>query len=149
LQPQFARGKVEKHYLVRVQGRPPVAAFSCDAPISAASGELGSRVVDLESGRPARTEFRVRQRNPDGTTLLEARPLTGRTNQIRVHLWHLGYPVCGDAVYLTGRKMGDTQTLGVSDPPLCLHAWQIKFVHPLNRQPMEFTAPMPAWATAA
>ncbi len=149
LQPQFASGKVEKLYLVQVQGCPPEDAFSCDAPISAASGELGSRVVDLESGQSARTVFRVRQRNPDGTTLLEARPLTGRTNQIRVHLWHLGFPVCGDAVYLPGKKIGNTQTLAIGDPPLCLHAWQIKFVHPLNRQPMEFTAPMPAWAAVA
>lgn len=146
LQPQFSSGKVEKLYLVRVQGLPAEDAFSCDAPISAESGELGSRVVDLESGRSARTEFRVRRRNADGTTLLAARPLTGRTNQIRVHLWHLGYPVCGDAVYLPGKKIGDTQTLGVGDPPLCLHAWQIKFMHPLNQQPMGFTAPPPAWA---
>ena len=146
LQPQFVRGQVEKLYLVRVQGSPTEAAFTCDAPICTESGELGSRTVDLESGQPARTEFRVRQHHVDGTTLLEARPLTGRTNQIRVHLWHLGFPVCGDAVYLPGKNIGDTQTLSVDAPPLCLHAWRIKFVHPLSRQPMEFTAPPPAWA---
>ena len=146
LQPQFVRGQVEKLYLVRVQGQPPEDVFSCDAPISTVSGELGSRTVDMESGLAARTEFRVRRRDADGTTLLEARPLTGRTNQIRVHLWHLGFPVRGDMVYLPGGKMGDTQTLAVGDAPLCLHAWRIKFVHPLSRQPMEFTAPLPAWA---
>ena len=148
LQPQFERGQVEKVYLVRVQGQPVEEEFSCDAPISAESGELGSRTVDEVSGRSARTEFRVRQRNPDGTALLEARPLTGRTNQIRVHLWHLGFPVCGDAVYLPGKKRGDTQTLGVGDPPLCLHAWQIRFVHPLSQQPMEFVTPPPPWSAA-
>ena len=147
LQPQFARGQVEKLYLVRVQGQPKEDVFSCDAPISAESGEIGSRKVDLESGRAARTEFRVRQRHEDGTTLLEARPLTGRTNQIRVHLWHLGLPVCGDAVYLPENQLGDTQTLSLDDPPLCLHAWRIKFVHPLSKQPVEFAAPIPAWAT--
>jgi 23S rRNA-/tRNA-specific pseudouridylate synthase len=94
----------------------------------------------------ARTEFRVRQYCEDGTTLLEARPLTGRTNQIRLHLWHLDWPVCGDQVYLPGKKIGITQTLSVTDPPLCLHAWKLKFVHPQSRQPMEFTAPPPAWA---
>jgi len=146
LQPQFARGSVEKLYLVRVQGQPLAEVFSCDAPISAESGELGSRTVDLESGQAARTEFRVLKRNADGTTLLEARPLTGRTNQIRVHLWHLGLPVCGDPVYLPGNKMGDMQTLAVADAPLCLHAWQIKFTHPLTRQPAQFTAPPPDWA---
>jgi UPF0176 protein len=146
LQPQFARGQVEKNYLVRVQGQPPEDVFSCDAPISAASGELGSRTVDLEGGQAARTEFRVRQRLDDGTALLEARPLTGRTNQIRVHLWHLGYPVCGDPVYLPGQQLGDTQTLSLDAPPLCLHAWRVKFLHPLSQQPMEFTAPPPSWA---
>jgi RluA family pseudouridine synthase len=146
LQPQFARGQIEKLYLVRVQGRPPEEGFHCDAPVSAESGKLGSRTVDVESGLDSRTEFRVRKKNSDGTTLIEARPLTGRTNQIRVHLWHLGFPVCGDAVYLPGKKIGDTQTLAVGDSPLCLHAWQIKLVHPLTRHPMTFTAPPPAWA---
>ena len=148
LQPQFVRGQVQKIYLVRVQGQPVDDAFSCDAPISTESGELGSRTVDEVSGQSAQTEFRVRQRLADGTALLEARPLTGRTNQIRVHLWHLGFPVCGDAVYLAGKKLGDTQTLGMGDPPLCLHAWKIKFVHPLSGQPMEFTAPPPPWSAA-
>jgi UPF0176 protein len=148
LQPQFAHGTVEKTYLVRVQGLPPATDFNCDAPISSEAGELGSRTVDFASGLPSQTEFRVLQKNPDGTALLEARPLTGRTNQIRIHLWHLGFPVCGDQVYLPGKKVGDTQTLSVEDPPLCLHAWKIKFVHPQIRQPTEFIAPPPAWAAS-
>lgn len=146
LQPQFARGTVEKVYVVRVQGHPTEDSFDCDAPISAESGELGSRAVDVESGLDARTEFRVRRRDPDGTALLEARPLTGRTNQIRVHLWHLGFPVCGDAAYLPEQKLGDTQTLHVDASPLCLHAWRVKFMHPLTHRLAEFTAPLPPWA---
>jgi UPF0176 protein len=145
LQPQFARGAVEKLYLVRVQGQPTEDIFTCDAPISAESGELGSRTVDAESGQNARTEFRVLKREADGTALLEARPLTGRTNQIRVHLWHLGLPVCGDPTYLRGKKIGNLQTLEVNDSPLCLHAWQIKFVHPLTKLPTVYTAPPPDW----
>lgn len=146
LQPQFARGEVEKSYLVRVQGRLTMDELRCDAPISTASGSLGSRTVDEKGGQAACTEFRVWHCFADDTTLLEARPLTGRTNQIRIHLWHLGHPVCGDAAYLTGKQLGDTQTLRVGDPPLCLHAWRIKFLHPLSRQPVEFAAPPPAWA---
>lgn len=145
LQPQFEKGEVEKLYLVRVNGHPKEDTFDCDAPISVSPGKLGTRKVDTETGKIARTVFRVRERKPDGTALLEARPLTGRTNQIRVHLWHLGLPVCGDAVYLADNKLGETQTLSISDPPLCLHAWRISFRHPLHRQPMEFTALAPEW----
>ena len=146
LQPQFAKGQVKKVYLVRVQGQPAQDEFMCDAPISAESGEIGSRKVDFENGLESRTEFRVLRRNEDGTTLLEARPLTGRTNQIRIHCAHLGLPVCGDRAYLGGDQLGITQTLSVDDPPLCLHAWKISFVHPLTKQPATFIAPAPAWA---
>jgi RluA family pseudouridine synthase len=149
VQPQFARGEVEKVYLVRVTGRPADDEFNCEAPISADAGKLGSRSVDKSEGLPARTEFRVLERFGDGTTLLEARPLTGRTNQIRIHLAHLGLPVCGDAAYLDGGEVGDTQTLSIEEPPLCLHAWRITFRHPLHHVPVTFTAPSPSWARGA
>jgi RluA family pseudouridine synthase len=145
LQPQFARGEVEKVYLTRVQGQPKEDVFSCDAPISDAPEELGTRTVDEVSGLPSRTEFRVLERFADGTTLLEARPLTGRTNQIRVHLWQLGFPVQGDPAYLANQQLGDTQTLSVDAPPLCLHAWKLSFVHPLSRQRVAFETERPLW----
>ena len=147
LQPQFARGEVEKDYLVRVEGHPADDVFHCDAPISAEPGEVGTREVDLDAGLPSRTEFRVVRRDPDGSALLQAHPLTGRTNQIRVHLWHLGFPVRGDAVYLPGRKLGTTQTLRLDAPPLSLHSWRVRFVHPLTRERVEFVTPRPIWAT--
>jgi RluA family pseudouridine synthase len=144
LQPQFARGEVQKIYRVRVQGHPPSEEFECAAPISATAGEVGSRTVDANGGLAALTRFRVLSRGV-ASTLLEARPLTGRTNQIRVHLWHLGWPVLGDPAYLSGGVLGDSQTLPVSAPPLCLHAWRISFQHPVQRRTMTFTAPEPAW----
>jgi RluA family pseudouridine synthase len=146
IQPQFARGEIEKTYLARVQGHPINDRFDCDAPISAKAGQVGSRSVDEDAGLDARTEFRVMRRLDDGTALLEVRPLTGRTNQIRVHLWHLGFPICGDPAYLAGNVLGDSQTLDPSAPPLCLHAWRITFTHPLHKQRMTFEAPMPEWA---
>ncbi len=148
LQAQFAQGKVTKTYLVRVPGPLPADDFFCDAPISAESGKRCSRTIDFENGLAARTEFHVLQRFADGTNLIEVKPLTGRTNQIRVHLWQLGLPVCGDALYLPGHQLGRTQTLAVGEPPLCLHAGHIKFIHPQTLTPVEFTAPLPAWARA-
>jgi RluA family pseudouridine synthase len=143
LQPQFTRNEVEKLYLTRVQGHPPEDVFISDAAISAVPAFMGSREVDEENGLPARTEFRVLRRDADGTALLEATPITGRTNQIRVHLWQLGWPVCGDPVYLPNQVLGDSQTTETS---VCLHAHRLTFTHPLTQERMTFEDARPAWA---
>ena len=145
LQPQFASGKVEKLYLARIQGHPPNDCFACDAPIGNDTTRLGGRAID-EQGAPARTEFRVLHRFADGTSLVEARPITGRTNQIRVHLWHLGWPIQGEQTYLPNQQLGDTQTHGINDPPLCLHALSIAFDHPLTAERTMFECAAPPWS---
>jgi UPF0176 protein len=145
LQEEFAAGRVEKRYVARIQGSPAAEEFACDAPIGTATTELGAREVD-ENGLAAVTEFRVLRRFDDGTTLVEARPITGRTNQIRVHLWHLGLPIVGEQAYLPGGQLGETQTHGVEDAPLCLHAQRIEFAHPERGERVAFEAPAPAWA---
>ena len=147
LQPQFEKGDVEKTYLARVQGKPHYDSFSCREPISTEPGPAGSRVIDRENGQPAHTEFRVLSYcESDGTTLIEATPLTGRTNQIRVHLWYLGFPVCGDPTYLTGHRLGTTQTLPPEESPLCLHCFKMNFSHPISKERVNFEAPAPDWA---
>ncbi len=143
LQKQFTGRAVEKTYLARVQGHPPDDSFSCHAPISAESSSLGARLVDWQTGLPAETRFQTLRRHADGTATLQATPITGRTNQIRIHLSHLGFPVCGDPTYLHGGHLGDTQTLHPQAPPLCLHAWRIECHHPLTGKPLAFTAPPP------
>jgi RluA family pseudouridine synthase len=142
LQPQFERGEVQKRYLAKVQGHPPHDTFACEAAIDPVAGRAGCREVS-DTGLASRTEFLVRQRYPDGTTLLEAVPITGRTNQIRLHLAHLGFPVVGDPMYGVEDADNRLQTLRLTDPPLCLHAWQLAFRHPLDGQTMTFTAPPP------
>jgi len=146
LQPQFERGEVEKTYLVRVLGRPAGTHFFCDAPIGTSPVDGGGRIVDPIHGMPSRTEFRVREHLSDGTTILEAMPLTGRTNQIRVHLWHMGMPVVGDPLYQADQKLTSRQTLSVDDPPLNLHAWKLAFTHPLSHQRITFESDFPGWA---
>ena len=145
LQPQFERGEIAKVYLARVHGHPPDDHFECRVAISDSSGELGSRDAVAEGGLPAHTEFRVLERLADGTALLEVVPHTGRTNQIRVHLWHLGWPICGDQAYLPGRQLGQTQTHAVEALPLCLLARRITFTHPLSRLRMTFESELPEW----
>lgn len=150
LQRQFEDGSldtIQKRYFARVQGHPRDDLFTCTLPISDEAGPLGSREIDLENGLPAHTDFRVLDRFSDGTSLLEVIPHTGRTNQIRVHLWQLDHPICGDQTYLPGQKLGQAQTASVSAPPLCLLAQRIGFTHPLTKERMVFEAELPEWAS--
>jgi RluA family pseudouridine synthase len=146
LQRQFIEGSVDKRYLVRVAGHPADDSFFSEAPISAEPGALGTHDVDEADGQSSRTDFTVLGRDADGTALLEAKLGTGRTNQIRIHLWHLGHPVIGDPAYLPGRLLGDTQTLDTDAPPLRLHAWKLSFNHPRTGEPMHFETERPDWA---
>lgn len=146
LQPLFEKGEVEKRYLARIAGHPQTEQFACEAAISATPGEVGARVT-CEDGLPAKTEFFVKDRLPDGTTLLEAIPVSGRTNQIRVHLWHLGFPIVGDPLYLAERQLGPRQTLDVNAKPLCLHSRLLAFQHPLSGERVEFVSDRMAWPT--
>jgi RluA family pseudouridine synthase len=145
LQPQFATGGVTKEYLARILGHPPEESFICAAAIGKETTALGARDID-NHGIDARTEFQVLSRLADETSLISARPITGRTNQIRVHLWHLGWPIMGDQAYLPGGQLGETQTHAIGDPPLCLHARRISFWHPLTNERMSFECEAPVWA---
>ena len=68
-------------------------------------------------------------------TLLDVHILTGRTHQIRVHMKHIGHPVCGDPIYGLSR--------GAKVPRLMLHARSLAFTHPVTAQRLTFTAPLP------
>lgn len=146
LQPQFARGEVEKVYLARVHGHPQSDDFSVDSPIGTTPGPMGSREVDDDDGQEAISIFRVLRRSPDGTSLLEARPTTGRTNQLRLHLCDAGFPIVGDPIYGDARDSGEPMTLDLSAPPMCLHALRLSFFHPISGTRVEFSADAPAWA---
>jgi len=145
VQPQFEQGNVEKLYLAKVHGHPDQDVFICEDPIGTSRVRGGGRRVE-EGGQSARTDFRVVSRNEDGTSLLEVAPKTGRTNQIRLHLWHLGYSIVGDPMYQPGGVMQEKQTLSVDEPPMCLHAWQVTFRHPQTAEPTTYLATPPSWA---
>jgi UPF0176 protein len=146
IQRQFAAGSVRKAYRVRVLGHPPDDEFVCDAPVSSGPVASGTRKIDVNSGKSACTRFQVIARMSDGTTLLDAEPLTGRTNQIRLHLAHLRFPVAGDPCYGSDSAVMAAHTLVPGDPPMMLHAWRIGFDHPLGGRPVSFEAPLPTWA---
>lgn len=144
VQPQFAQGIVEKTYLARVHpsfGQTVESRFVCEAPISREPAECGGRIIDPD-GLASRTSFERIETLSDGTVLLKAVPETGRTNQIRVHLWHLGLPVCGDPLYLPDHQFGTRQTLDVHQW-MSLHAWTVAFAHPRTGARVCYEAPIP------
>ena len=107
---------------------------------------MGTRVVDEIEGLPSRTDFTVIERCADGTTLLEAKLGTGRTNQIRVHLWQLGFPSRAiPPICQTGRRATRRRSIPAS-PPLQLHAWKLSFRHPLSGEEMDFETARPDWS---
>ena len=145
LQNQFFNGEVEKTYLAKILGHPKEDEFRCDLRISEDTVGVGARTA-CENGKEALTIFKVLRRNADGTSLVEAKPITGRTNQIRIHLWELGFPIVGDPLYLPDRKLGTIQTGTPDDSPLCLHAKGIAFHHPVTKAYMRFEGSNPNWA---
>lgn len=145
VQPQFERGEVEKRYVARVAGRPASETFESTAPISREPASSGGRAV-TDDGLEARTIFTLLHSFSDGTCLVEAKPLTGRTNQIRIHLWDIGLPIVGDPLYLPNGQRGQAQTLRPDDPPMCLHAQRISFQHPRANEVVTYESPLPPWA---
>lgn len=127
----FAERKVEKTYLAICQGKPKNGVLS--APIGRSPLQRKEMAV-LEGGKEAETEFQVLA-TASSLSLVLAKPKTGRTHQIRVHLKHLGAPILGDGVY------GSSSTKGA--PRMLLHAYRLFLPHPITGEPLQFTAPLP------
>lgn len=126
----FRRKFVEKRYTALVEGIVADDEGVIEAPI----GRFGDlKCWDVkEDGKESETRFWVKKRNAD-TTLLELEPVTGRTNQLRIHCAHTGHPI-----------VGDNQRGGREFERLCLHASRIGFRHPVNRDEIELESQYPA-----
>ena len=130
---RFADREVEKVYLAIVEGTPKRREGEIDQPIERhAVNRQKMTIARAGRGREALTRYRVLA-HADGLALVECRPRTGRTHQIRVHLKHLGHPIAGDPVY--GRRGRFERHL--------LHAWQLAFDHPRTGVRLTCTAPVP------
>ncbi len=143
VQKQFENRTVIKTYLARVHGHPLEDRFSCEAFLGREPEKGGIRLID-PTGDDARTDFDVLTRFDDGTSLFRAFPHTGRTNQIRAHLWHLGFPVCGDPAYLPAGQLGSNRTLLPTDLPMCLHSESIRVKDATGRE-LHFQSSDPRW----
>jgi len=156
LKSAFQRRLVHKRYLAIVHGDLPIAdgqELLIDQPLGPAQTTVRVRVAVVpvsEGGLPSQTVVRVLQRFP-GHTLVECRPHTGRQHQIRVHLWHLGYPIVGDKLYpdedlfIRWAEEGDEAIADqVALPRHALHAAGISFPHPSSGQSVTFSADLPS-----
>lgn len=133
---------MSKHYLALVQGRIPWDERRVSLALHKYLTPEGERrvVVNVE-GKPSETHFTVRERMAD-MSLVEARLLTGRTHQIRVHLSHLGFPIAGDDKY--GDFAWNHVLARQGLKRMFLHAARLSFLHPLDQRRLTFEAPLPA-----
>jgi 23S rRNA pseudouridine955/2504/2580 synthase len=125
---QLREDKIDKRYMALVAGSWPKSLRIVDAPLEKNVLQSGERMVRVaKEGKRSITEFSIQERLP-GVTLIEAKPITGRTHQIRVHARHAGYPLLGDAKYSDERTTSVCQSLGLQR--LFLHARSLRISLP-------------------
>ncbi|MBP7215861.1 MAG: RluA family pseudouridine synthase [Candidatus Omnitrophica bacterium] len=118
---EFKQRRIKKSYIVFVRGR-----------LSRPSGEITFPI----EGRDAITRYRLLRAGSD-FSVAEAHPLTGRTNQLRIHFARLGHPVLGED------KFAFRRDFRVKAKRLCLHALEVEFTHPILKRRMRVRAELP------
>ena len=134
LEAQFAGREVSKTYRARLSaGNSPFrrsASGTIALPLSPDYYDRPRQIVDMSSGKPAISEYKILEMLPDGEIDIVFHPLTGRTHQLRVHAAHpsgLGRPIKGDLLY--GGTPADR---------LYLHAESLSFAHPASGEKLTF-----------
>jgi RluA family pseudouridine synthase len=140
---QFENHEAQKTYHAIVEGNPKWEEKIARHPLRSNVGHKHRTMVDDKRGKPSETRFRVIKRYQARTeqgrseaALVEARPMTGRTHQIRVHAYALGHPLVEDVLY------GSRDRYGIPRP--MLHAQSLSFIHPATNQRVKFSATHPA-----
>jgi 23S rRNA pseudouridine955/2504/2580 synthase len=140
LHEQFRDDDVNKRYVALLAGQWAQSRWRVDAPLKKNVLQSGERMVRVaRDGKAAVTEFRRLTRYAEAT-LVEARPITGRTHQIRVHALHMGHPVAGDERYGDETSNRRLRQLGLKR--LFLHARETTFRHPRTAEPLRVEAPL-------
>ena len=137
---QFENHEVEKIYHAIVEGNPKWEEKITKHPLRVNVGHKHRTIVDDRNGKSSETRFKVLKRYTSAA-LVEARPRTGRTHQVRVHAYSLGHPLVGDILY------GAQKTETIARP--ALHALSLTFTHPFTQERLTFNAGYPRdFATA-
>jgi RluA family pseudouridine synthase len=158
----FETRAVAKTYLALVRGSPTWDEETCELPLKVDGDRRHRTIIDAGRGKASRTVFTVLERyrgSGFSAALVEARPETGRTHQIRVHLSALGYPVLCDPLYgspeplLLSKVKGKWKGDAWAERPLlsrsALHAKSAEFPHPRTGVTMKVEAPLPKDLRAA
>ena len=137
----FESRRMHKTYLVVVEGVPKQTEWTCHAKIAPDPERIGRMKIDEREGKDSETAFKV-LKSVDGKSLIEAKPVTGRTHQIRLHMMVAGCPVVGDEHYgpTAGKAVKDR---GRMDElfPLGLRAVRLEYEDPFTRRRIVITAP--------
>ena len=131
---QFENHDAQKTYHVILEGNPRWEEKIARHPLRANVGHKHRTMVDDKNGKPSETRFRVIKRYSEAA-LVEAKPMTGRTHQIRVHAYALGHPLVEDFLY------GAKDMYGLPRP--MLHAQSLSFLHPNTNEIVKFSVPHP------
>ena len=136
---RFSGRSAKKIYWALVVGVPDVHEGTIDAPLAKQPGTGGEKMhVDMESGQPARTVYRVVERAGNAAAWVELQPFTGRTHQLRVHMAAIGHPIVGDGKY--GGQ--DAFLTGSVSRKMHLHARRLIIEAP-GGQTLDATAELP------
>ena len=137
LSEMFKQRQIRKEYLALVFGAPEPPVGKIETLIGRSPSHRKKMSARVIKGRIASTSYRVLSTN-DLLSLLCVEIQTGRTHQIRVHMAHLGHPVVGDLVY--GQRKRASEEFGAKRQ--MLHAWRLKFVHPITFETLEIESPI-------
>jgi 23S rRNA pseudouridine1911/1915/1917 synthase len=141
---QFAAHSIDRRYLAIVSGIPKASAGKVDAPL-ARSATNRKKIAIVREGRGKRAVTHWKRLNIlRDSALVECRLETGRTHQVRVHMASIGHPLLGDPVYGGSGKTNAKLLKEFGFHRQALHAAELGFTHPVTKNRLSFSSPMPS-----